>query len=158
MTGHPAIDPTAPPSGTGCVECVATNGWWFHLRRCAACGHVGCCDSSPSQHATAHYRATGHPIVQSFEPGEDWFWDFATRTSWTSPRSSDRPPVTPQASRPQDPRVECRRTGCASSGADSAPLGTLNRARPHAAETGSCSGYGPGRAGTPAGWPVQPDQ
>ncbi|GAA2973423.1 UBP-type zinc finger domain-containing protein [Streptomyces enissocaesilis] len=77
MTSNTAIDPTAAPSGTGCVECLATNGWWFHLRRCALCGHVGCCDSSQGQHATAHYKATGHPIVQSFEPGEDWFWDYA---------------------------------------------------------------------------------
>ena len=70
------IDPTVPPSGTGCVECDATQGWWFHLRRCATCGHVGCCDTSPSQHATAHFRETGHPIVRTFEPGEDWFWDY----------------------------------------------------------------------------------
>jgi hypothetical protein len=52
-------------------------GWWFHLRRCAQCGHVGCCDSSPDQHASAHAAATGHPVVQSFEPGEDWFWNYA---------------------------------------------------------------------------------
>ena len=71
-----AIDPTVPPSGTGCVECDATQGWWFHLRRCATCGHVGCCDTSPSQHATAHFRETGHPVVRTFEPGEDWFWDY----------------------------------------------------------------------------------
>ncbi|MFF5408413.1 UBP-type zinc finger domain-containing protein [Streptomyces misionensis] len=77
MTGNTAFDPTVPPSGTGCVECEATQGWWFHLRRCALCGHVGCCDSSPGQHATAHYKATGHPVVQSFEPGEDWLWDYA---------------------------------------------------------------------------------
>jgi hypothetical protein len=51
-------------------------GWWFHLRRCAACGHVGCCDSSPAQHARAHWKDTGHRIMQSFEPGEDWFWSF----------------------------------------------------------------------------------
>ncbi|MGX5653917.1 UBP-type zinc finger domain-containing protein [Geodermatophilus nigrescens] len=70
------IDPDVPPSGTGCVECDATGGWWFHLRRCAACGHVGCCDSSPSQHASAHAAATGHRVVQSFEPGEDWAWDY----------------------------------------------------------------------------------
>ena len=70
------IDPTVPPSGTGCVECDATQGWWFHLRRCATCGHVGCCVTSPSQHATAHFRETGHPIVRTFEPGEDWFWDY----------------------------------------------------------------------------------
>ncbi|WP_315097964.1 UBP-type zinc finger domain-containing protein [uncultured Cellulomonas sp.] len=71
-----AIDPTVPPSGTGCVECDATDGWWFHLRRCATCGHVGCCDTSPAQHATAHYRETGHPVVRTFEPGEDWFWSY----------------------------------------------------------------------------------
>jgi len=70
------IDPTVPPSGTGCAECLSTEGWWFHLRRCAACGHIGCCDSSPSQHASAHFRATGHPYMQSFEPGEDWYWSF----------------------------------------------------------------------------------
>ncbi|MCZ2860423.1 UBP-type zinc finger domain-containing protein [Blastococcus sp. VKM Ac-2987] len=72
----PAIDPTVPPSGTGCVECEATGGWWFHLRRCAQCGHIGCCDSSPSRHARAHAASAGHPVISSFEPGEDWFWDF----------------------------------------------------------------------------------
>jgi hypothetical protein len=72
-----AIDPSVPPSGTGCVECDATDGWWLHLRRCAACGHVGCCDTSPSQHATAHFRETGHPVMRTFEPGEEWFWDYS---------------------------------------------------------------------------------
>ena len=71
------FDPTIPPSGEGCVECLATpDGWWFHLRRCAKCGHVGCCDSSPSQHASHHAADAGHPVVASFEPGEDWFWDY----------------------------------------------------------------------------------
>lgn len=70
------IDTTVPPSGPGCAECDEHDGWWVHLRRCAQCGHVGCCDSSPSQHATAHFRATGHPVVQSYEPGERWFWDY----------------------------------------------------------------------------------
>ncbi|MFJ7241296.1 UBP-type zinc finger domain-containing protein [Streptomyces olivaceus] len=77
MTSDTGIDPTAPPSGTGCAECDAAGGWWFHLRRCASCGHVGCCDSSPGQHATEHFRSTGHPVVQSYEPGEDWYWDYA---------------------------------------------------------------------------------
>lgn len=72
------IDPTVPPSGPGCVECLAAGGWWFHLRRCAHCGHVGCCDSSPSQHASHHAIDLRHLFVQSFEPGEDWFWDSAT--------------------------------------------------------------------------------
>lgn len=71
------IDTAAPPSGTGCAECDAHEGWWVHLRRCAACGHIGCCDSSPGKHATAHFHETGHPVVQSFEPGEEWFWDYA---------------------------------------------------------------------------------
>jgi len=70
------INPTVVPSGDGCVECLASGGWWLHLRRCAACGHIGCCDSSPGQHATAHFRMTGHALVQSFEPGEGWFWDY----------------------------------------------------------------------------------
>jgi hypothetical protein len=78
MTTHLAINTEAAPSGTGCVECDSTDGWWFHLRRCAACGHIGCCDTSPSQHSTAHARETGHPIIQSFEPGESWFWNFDT--------------------------------------------------------------------------------
>ena len=66
------IDPSVPPSGTGCVECDAAGGWWFHLRRCAQCGQVGCCDSSKNKHATAHFHATRHPIVRSLEPGETW--------------------------------------------------------------------------------------
>jgi hypothetical protein len=70
------INPASKPSGDGCVECLATGGWWFHLRRCAECGHIGCCDSSPSQHATHHAKSTGHPIIASFEPGEDWFYDY----------------------------------------------------------------------------------
>jgi ubiquitin-hydrolase Zn-finger-containing protein len=72
------IDPSAAPSGDGCLECGASDGWWFHLRRCAQCGHIGCCDSSPSQHATAHATTTGHTIIQSFEPGEDWFYSYET--------------------------------------------------------------------------------
>lgn len=69
------VDPAVPPSGTGCVECLAAGGWWFHLRRCAQCGHIGCCDTSPSQHASAHAAASGHPVMCSFEPGEDWWFD-----------------------------------------------------------------------------------
>ena len=87
---EPAINPLVPPSGTGCVECLATTDqWWLHLRRCTACGHIGCCDSSPNQHATAHWKATGHPIIQSFEPGEDWFWDYTAESYATGPRLCD---------------------------------------------------------------------
>ena len=69
-----AIDPTVPPSGPGCVECLDSGGWWFHLRRCAQCGHVGCCDSSPNRHATAHFQSSAHPLIRSYEPGEDWWF------------------------------------------------------------------------------------
>jgi len=72
----PPIDPSALPSGDGCVDCLAAGGWWLHLRRCAACGHIGCCESSPSQHASIHASTPGHPVIQSYEPGEDWFWDY----------------------------------------------------------------------------------
>jgi hypothetical protein len=79
------IDPTVPPSGPGCVECEASGGWWFHLRRCAQCGHVGCCDSSPSRHARAHAAESGHPVIRSFEPGETWYWSFATEAGVDGP-------------------------------------------------------------------------
>jgi uncharacterized UBP type Zn finger protein len=61
-----------PDPIAGCEECLATGGRWVHLRMCHACGHIGCCDSSPNRHATAHVHATGHPLVRSAEPGEDW--------------------------------------------------------------------------------------
>jgi hypothetical protein len=84
-----SIDPSARPSGTGCLECEAAQGWWVHLRRCAQCGHVGCCDSSPEQHASGHAAAAGHPIIQSFEPDEDWFWDYASQSYADGPRLVD---------------------------------------------------------------------
>ena len=58
----------------GCEECLRSGSDWVHLRMCRSCGHVGCCDSSPGRHATAHFRETGHPIVRSFQPGERWSW------------------------------------------------------------------------------------
>ena len=91
------IDPSIPPSGTGCVECLASGGWWLHLRRCTTCGHIGCCDSSPSQHASRHAIDEGHPIVQSFEPGEGWFWDYTTEQY-----IDDGPDLTPPRHHPLD--------------------------------------------------------
>jgi hypothetical protein len=85
----PNIDPTVPPSGTGCVDCDAVDSWWLHLRRCAACGHVGCCDDSLNRHATAHATASGHPVIQSFEPGEDWFWSYPQNGFVTGARLAD---------------------------------------------------------------------
>jgi hypothetical protein len=93
------IDPSVPPSGAGCVECDAAGGWWVHLRRCAQCGHVGCCDSSPSQHASAHFAETGHRVITSFEPGEDWFYDFR------SERGFGGPDLAPPQSHPVDQTV-----------------------------------------------------
>jgi hypothetical protein len=85
-TAHPQhIRPEVPPSGTGCVECEGSGSWWFHLRRCATCGHVGCCDSSPGQHASGHARDAEHPVLTSYEPGEEWFYDVRTDEAFTGP-------------------------------------------------------------------------
>ena len=62
------------PSSTGCEDCLRIGATWVHLRLCLQCGHVGCCDQSPNKHATAHFHADGHPLIQSVEPGEDWMW------------------------------------------------------------------------------------
>ena len=62
------------PSAQGCEECLETGGRWVHLRMCLTCGHVGCCDSSPGKHATAHFAETDHPIMRSAEPVESWKW------------------------------------------------------------------------------------
>jgi uncharacterized UBP type Zn finger protein len=61
-----------PEDVAGCEECLKIGGRWVHLRVCRSCGKVGCCDSSPNRHASAHVRESGHPIVSSLEPGEDW--------------------------------------------------------------------------------------
>jgi hypothetical protein len=68
------IRDVVPRTPTGCEECLATHSRWVHLRLCLTCGHVGCCDDSPNQHATKHFHLTRHPIMRSFEPGEDWAW------------------------------------------------------------------------------------
>jgi uncharacterized UBP type Zn finger protein len=67
------VEPRTPD---GCEECLKTHSGWVHLRLCLECGHVGCCDSSPNKHATKHFHRSGHPIIRSFEPGEDWGWCF----------------------------------------------------------------------------------
>ncbi|MEU8509810.1 UBP-type zinc finger domain-containing protein [Streptomyces brevispora] len=96
----PGIDPGVPPSGDGCDECLAgaDPGWWFHLRRCAACGHIGCCDSSPAQHATRHAHESGHAFLTSFEPGEDWFWNTGTQEYYDGPGLA--PPSSHPAAQP----------------------------------------------------------
>src|SRR5271170_582062 len=94
------INLASKPSGDGCVECLASpKDWWLHLRRCAECGHIGCCDSSPRQHATAHYHETSHPVIASFEPGEDWFYDYRTQAT------VDGPSLAPPRSHPANQAV-----------------------------------------------------
>lgn len=73
------------PSADGCEDCLRTGGQWVHLRVCMDCGHVGCCDSSPNRHATAHFGSAHHPVIQSFEPGEDWWWCYLDQVSFEVP-------------------------------------------------------------------------
>lgn len=68
------ITEVTPRTPEGCEECLAIGDTWVHLRLCMVCGHVGCCDDSKNKHATKHFHATGHPIIKSFEPREDWGW------------------------------------------------------------------------------------
>lgn len=75
----PAVDPE-PSDTRGCAECLANGTRWVHLRICLTCGNVGCCDSSPERHASKHAASSGHPIIRSFEPGEDWRWCFVDET------------------------------------------------------------------------------
>ena len=74
---HIATIRTVRPSALGCEECLKTGSPWVHLRLCRTCGHVGCCDSSPKKHATHHFHQSHHPLVRSFEPGEDWAYCYA---------------------------------------------------------------------------------
>ena len=58
----------------GCEECLKIDGRWMHLRMCTSCGKIGCCDNSPNRHATAHFHESGHALMRSAEPEEDWIW------------------------------------------------------------------------------------
>jgi len=78
------------PSDDGCHECLQSGSRWVHLRTCQECGHVGCCDSSPNRHATAHFHADAHPLVRSFEPGEDWFYCYVDEVVF---EVADAPPA-----------------------------------------------------------------
>ena len=73
------IQPITP---NGCEECLAQGSTWVHLRMCLICGHIGCCDSSPNTHATKHFHSTKHPIMKSFEKGEDWKWCYIDELMW----------------------------------------------------------------------------
>jgi hypothetical protein len=80
------------PSADGCEDCLRTGDSWVHLRVCQTCGHTGCCDNSPNRHATAHFRAqTDHPLVRSFEPGENWWWCYIDELSFDVPGAPPAP-------------------------------------------------------------------
>ena len=88
---HLPDDLTPPePSAQGCEDCLRDGGEWVHLRLCLGCGHVGCCDSSPHRHARAHAESGEHPMIRSFEPGEDWFFCYADEMIFQVP---DAPPA-----------------------------------------------------------------
>jgi uncharacterized UBP type Zn finger protein len=84
------VEPVSP-SAEGCEDCLRSGGRWVHLRMCQSCGHVGCCDSSPNRHATAHYNETHHPLVRSFEPGEDWWWCYVDELVFEVPGAAPSP-------------------------------------------------------------------
>ena len=75
--------PAARPSEERCPNCARDGDRWVHLRSCWTCGAVGCCDSSRGRHARIHYQQTGHPIVRSIEPGEEWAWCYVDRAYLT---------------------------------------------------------------------------
>ena len=76
---HLSFVKTSTPRTSGCEECLQLGDDWVHLRLCRTCGHVGCCDDSKNRHATKHHHATEHPIMTSFEPGENWSWCYVDR-------------------------------------------------------------------------------
>lgn len=71
------------PSADGCEECLQLGDDWVYLRLCMICGHVGCCDNSKNKHATKHYHSTDHPLIKSFEPGENWIWCYPDQELFT---------------------------------------------------------------------------
>ena len=81
----------AAPSGPGCYECTLMGASWVHLRRCVECGQIGCCDSSPNRHATKHFHGTEHPLIQSYEPEEDWLWCYVDELMFEVPGRSRSP-------------------------------------------------------------------
>ena len=84
-----------PDAVEGCEDCLAAGGAWVHLRICLECGHVGCCDSSPNRHASAHHQHTGHPIMRSIEPGEEWAWCFDDAVAMRIPDVHGEPRIPP---------------------------------------------------------------
>ena len=84
-----------PEQIAGCEDCLRDGTRWLHLRICLECGHVGCCDDSPERHASAHNASSGHPIIRSVEPGEDWSWCFADELGMRIPQVTGTPRIPP---------------------------------------------------------------
>ena len=84
-----------PDEVPGCPECLETGDPWCHLRICLSCGLVGCCDSSPNRHASRHAAASGHPIMRSIQPGEDWSWCVVDEVAMRIPQVSGEPRIPP---------------------------------------------------------------
>jgi uncharacterized UBP type Zn finger protein len=84
-----------PRAVDGCAECLMAGTPWLHLRICLECGHVGCCDDSPFRHATAHARDSGHPIIRSIQPDEDWSWCYLDELTMIIPEVHGRPHIPP---------------------------------------------------------------
>ncbi len=86
-----------PAEVAGCEDCLRMGGKWLHLRICLKCGHVGCCDDSPNRHATAHQHASGHAIIRSLQPGEDWCWCYLDEVAFVVPdiKGTTRIPPSP---------------------------------------------------------------
>ncbi len=94
---HVSLAGEVTPSANGCEDCLATGGSWVHLRICMVCGHVGCCDSSPGRHATGHYHDhPDHPLVRSFEPGENWWWCYPDALVFRVPGAAPAPSYRPE--------------------------------------------------------------
>ena len=111
LRAPPQVRPPVEPDTPGeCGDCLREGTNWVHLRMCVGCGHIACCDSSPQRHASAHYEETGHEVMRSAEPGEDWRWCFvrpADGLSGVLPAS--RTPARPSAAAPTGCRPGPRR-------------------------------------------------
>ncbi|MES2290376.1 MAG: UBP-type zinc finger domain-containing protein [Pseudomonadota bacterium] len=94
--GHLITINQVTPQSPGCAECLESGSWWVHLRVCRSCGHVGCCDDSPNKHATAHFQATRHPIIEGYDPPEGWGWCFVEQVEVDLPDTTPQPGQIPR--------------------------------------------------------------
>jgi uncharacterized UBP type Zn finger protein len=87
-----AADEGVEPQSEGCRECLESGDPWVQLRLCLSCGHVGCCDSSINRHATKHFHHTRHPVIQSFQPNEEWGWCYVDSVMLELPKKLAKAP------------------------------------------------------------------